>query len=317
LLKKLRTIVGKDKQKTMQKITDRVNEKLASPVWALILTITACLAIIFAAVFPDRTLLIWILGFLAVGILGLLNLYSLFVRNHNLAFKKSWRYIGEINGLYKKSFDKIFIRTPDEKANEISTKMQADIASIQRDTVSAVLVRIAELFSVVIDRQCVATIKLITAGEKQNYFAESYARSVPMNFRDDSGVTLFEISAKSNIGFYTALTQYSDFGVSYFYSPNLLVDPPNYTNGRENFERFYRSTIIVAIAPPKGTRSATFPFDALGFLCIDTASTHRLNDAYHLDLLGGFADQMYNYLCVLGDVYSWAKPNLNDRDNNR
>jgi hypothetical protein len=78
----------------------------------------------------------------------------------------------------------------------------------------------------------------------------------------------------------------------------------NYRNERQDWKNFYRSAIVVPIRFVNRPAVGPVVSDDIGFLSVDTKSTHRLNDDYHLEYLAGLADQMYNFMSLMRGKYA-------------
>ncbi len=89
----------------------------------------------------------------------------------------------------------------------------------------------------------------------------------------------------ANTAFDKALQKRSEGTPSHFHFPDLTKEE-NYSNERQHYEKLYRSVIVVPIRGlNKGKDGTEEEDDMSGFVCVDTESTHRLNDGYHLQMM--------------------------------
>lgn len=111
---------------------------------------------------------------------------------------------------------------------------------------------------------------------------------------------------KDNTDFYSILSPNSQNRKSYFYQRNL----PNYAkelerngehycNSTDNWERYYKSTIVVPISVANKRlffNSRDDNYNVLGFLCIDSLSTDAFlekDERYNRDIAKAFAAELY------------------------
>ncbi len=196
----------------------------------------------------------------------------------------------DINHIYRDALSRLF-----------SNRTQPDpeqFLLVEREVLNSVCVKIANIFVNLIGRKCVVTVKLLTK-EDNRTFCFTWARSDRELLRDTSSVDWYEVGTGANTGFDEAL-KLRPASPSYFYSPDLIAMGPAYSNRREAWQRFYQSTIVVPIHHVVVSEKRT---EALGFLCVDTMSQHRLNETYHVQFLAAFADQMYNFLSLMRRRY--------------
>jgi len=222
-------------------------------------------------------------------------LYSFHIRQEISALRDMAKHIHRINHNYRDILKSTFSEQPTE-----SNKL--DIVGIEENTIKSVCQRIEKIFSRLIRKDCLVTVKLITKEADESRYCTTYARSEMQCERDDNGPFKFKIGAGDNLAFDTALCSNPE-GISRFFSSDLMKDLKRrkYTNQRQHFDRFYKSAIVVPIRYlcDKPTRHS----DDIGFLSVDTFSRNRFNDDFHVELLASFADQMYNFFCLLRGKY--------------
>ena len=138
-------------------------------------------------------------------------------------------------------------------------------------------------------------------------FCATYQRSEENCERDAWSPKEFEVKTGLNTAFDRALI-YAPAKISHFHSPDLTKEK-DYRNQRDNWSHIYQSAIVVPIRcidhSKVGTKNES---DDLGFLCIDTLSTNRLNDTWHIELMASFADQMYNFVSLMRGRYALTPP---------
>lgn len=226
----------------------------------------------------------------------ILYTYSLRIRAENLALHQTAKKIHEINHLYR---DKLF----DSLSANGTPRAEDDLLAIEADTLKSVCQRIERIFSSLIGKECLVTVKLITVEDTGKRYANTYVRSVDNCERDAEGKPAFEVGTNANPGFDHALRIRNDGNPSHYYSPDLTKEK-DYYNERTNFSKYYRSAIVVPIRYRRKDKAGTpEETDDIGFLSIDTTSTNRLNSGSHVQFLAAFADQMYNFISLMRGRY--------------
>ena len=220
--------------------------------------------------------------------------YSVLIRQENLIFEQIPQKIHEVNHIYRNKLREVFSgKNPIDK--------RSDLVDIEESVLRSVCQRIEKIFSRLVGDDCVVTIKLITTKNGQR-LAETYIRSIDDCPRDDKGFSSYEIGTGENTAFDEALKIEVNNKVSHFYSPDLEKDKKEkkYNNQRSNFGEYYRSAIVVPIRCKTGANAT----DDIGFLCVDTKAINRLKPGYQVHLMASFADQMYNFMCLMRGNYS-------------
>jgi hypothetical protein len=243
------------------------------------------------------------LGKLAFGFsLALLMLgyhYSIRVRVENLALRDMAKHFYEINEIYKSELRSSFFG-PRPVTNQ-DALLTAEVKALR-----AVCQRTAQIFARAIHRDCMVTVKLVTR-ENGRLSAHTYARSQELSGRDQPERAKFSVGTGRNTGFDQALISKADGRPSYFFSPDLSKVPADYSNERQHFLKFYRSTLVVPIRGQKSSgHDPDADLDHIGYLCVDTRSAHRLNDNNHLYMLAALGHQMYNFMSLMRGRYTVA-----------
>jgi hypothetical protein len=224
--------------------------------------------------------------------------YSVRVREQILAWQKVCPLIHNINHTYRDVLSAAF--------GEQVVNTDADSGQkSERATVMVACQKIASIFSAITLRECTVTVKLINKNPNNVWVCQTYARSDLNSVRDQNRLMNFSINTGENTAFDSALAL-APCGISHFFSADLskMKKDGLYRNQRDDFERYYRSALVVPIRC-RDNQKAGQPgaSNDIGFLCVDTLSTNRLNDRYHLALLAALADQLYNYLSLTRGHY--------------
>jgi hypothetical protein len=244
-----------------------------------------------------RLLALICFGIAAAAFAGV-AIYSIRVRQENKQFREACKTLHRINHDYRDTLSATFsgaAHTPDLATAAKFSELR---------TLKSACQKIAKIYSGLTHCDCTVTVKLIT-NEAGNTFCETHARSEEISERDCSQPARFEVKTGLNTAFDKALV-YNAGKISHFFSADLQAEAKagHYRNQRDNWSDYYLCAIIVPIrcvtVPKNGTPIAS---DDIGFLCVDTTSPHRLNDDYHLELLAGFADQMYNFMSLMRGKY--------------
>ena len=179
-----------------------------------------------------------------------------------------------------------------------------DLLEKEKQVLHAICQRIENIYSRVIHRDCLVTIKLVVKEADGKHFAHTYVRSLDKCIRDEPTRIKYEIGSGQNTAFDTAIQKRPNGIPSHFFSANLAKEK-DYCNQRQHFSNFYNSTIVVPIRGiNKGRENTDNEFDMVGFLCVDTRSKNRLNDGYHLQMLSSLAGQMYNFMSLMRGKYT-------------
>lgn len=222
--------------------------------------------------------------------------FSLKVRGENIALRNLSETFCEINKLYRDNLRESF-------AKENPSFDPADLAAKERTVLQAVCQRIENIYSRVMRRNCMVTIKLMTKTNGK-MFAETYVRSQQLCGREDQCRLKYSVGTGENTAFDEAAKHRADGRPQHFYSGNLLKEV-GYSNERQHYDRFYKSALVVPILGINGGKEGTSEeFDLVGFLCVDTLVVNHLNDGYHLYMLSALASQMYNYISLMRGNYT-------------
>lgn len=234
---------------------------------------------------------------LALAMLSVGYIYSIKVRSENIVLRDLSRVFSEINIIYRnRLFESFAAHSPITNPGEL--------LDTEKCVLRAVCQRIASgIFSRVINRPCMVTIKLASEHNGKSY-AQTYVRSQDECDRDHDVHIKYWLLTGENTAFDEALKNRTDGKVSHYYSPNILREH-GYSNQRQHFDRYYKSVLVVPMrGERKDRKGTTDEFDLIGFLCVDTLSTNRLNNGYHLHMLSALASQMYNFISLMRGRYT-------------
>ena len=226
------------------------------------------------------------------------SIYSIRVRQENRAFRECVKALHRINHDYRDTLCAIFRHTghkPDLQHRDYATESE-------RKTVKSVCQKIAKIYTGLTHSDCTVTVKLVTRlGEKM--MCETYERSEENCRRDAGPIRQFEINTGANTAFDKAI-MYTSEATSHFHSSDLMAEN-SYRNQRDHWADYYRSCIVVPIRSVYLDKIGSKDYsDDIGFLCVDTMSTYRLNNTWNVELLAAFADQMYNFICLMRGKYA-------------
>jgi hypothetical protein len=218
------------------------------------------------------------------------------VNRENWRLKQCAYELHAINHIYRDALSRLF--SPRMKGDSLTTE---DILRIEREILTSVTTKIANIFWNLTGKKCTVTVKLL-AKQSGEQFCFTWARSGHELYREVASVETYRVGTGENTGFDEAL-KFRDSAPSHFYSGDLLKDSrrSKYRNQRPGWENLYRGTIVVPIRHVLPQKKES---DVLGFLCLDTLSRNRLNGTYHVQYLAAFADQMYNFVSIMRRKYS-------------
>lgn len=284
----------------MRKVTSEAR-KVASNPWFVILASVSSIAGFFWYLHDRVVQYPPVLSglYFAISLLVLLAgiFYSLKVRSENVALRDIAFTFNEINHIYRDSLKDMFggndpIYNPE------------DLLAEEERVLRSVCQRIENIFIRVTNRNCMVTIKLLLKECDGRYFAHTYVRSLEKSGRDKPERKKYEVGTGANTAFDKALQKRPDGIPSHFFSPDLTKEE-GYFNERQHYDKLYRSAIVVPIrGVNKGKEGTNEEYDMIGFLCVDTRSTHRLNGGYHLQMVSSLAGQMYNFMSLMRGKYT-------------
>lgn len=283
----------------MKPITSKAT-KVANNPWFMVVaglsSIIAFVGYLYDKTTPEPSTLGLAALVCTLAILSIGYVYSIKVRSENIALRGLSEVFYEINLIYKNTLYQLF-------SGSAPVTNPTDLLTEEERVLRSVCQRIENIFASVIGRNCMVTVKLITK-ENSKYYAHTYVRSQELSKRDSSEKLKFVVGTGDNNGFDKALSNRSDGLPLHFYSPDLQKDT-DYSNQRQHYYRHYRSTLVVPICGEnKGKEGTPDQFDRVGFLCVDTLSTNRLNNRYHLYMLSALANQMYNFMSLMRGKYT-------------
>lgn len=285
----------------MNSIERKAHNVAANP-WFIVLG-TLCSILSFFWVFYEEindklsVLAVVSLGFsLVVFLAGVV--YSLTVRSENKALKKVSETFSDINHVYRDALFGVF--GSENPVTDLDTLIE-----LEKDILKSVCQRIGQIFSILIGVECMATVKMIVRESDERIYAQTHVRSVDNHKRDTPERKKYSINTGENTAFDEALKKRADGGLSYFWSTDLTKEGENYANQRLHYSKYYRSTIVVPIRGHNKDREGHLDeFDLIGFLCIDTKSTNRLKNGYHIHIMTSLAGQMYNFMSLMRGKYT-------------
>jgi len=274
-------------------LTTKIAKRITINPWVNLIIAIASLAGIACALqehfiaqtTSSQPLIIFLVALCLFAILFIANLFF-FIENRRL--KDIADRFREINSIYR---DNLFNCFYGDLYITDSTKLM----SIEKETITAVCQRISHIFSTIIGKDCVVTVKLLTnTGSK--WSVNTYTRSENHSEREKTNPKEFEVNTGQNTALDQAIQPDTTGRLQHFYSADLRKHK-NYTNQRPQYLKYYQSTLLVPIQSP-GVESIS-DRDDIGFLCVDTRSRNRLNNGHHLNMLAALSDQMYNFMSLM------------------
>jgi hypothetical protein len=253
---------------------------------------------------PQMTVWVVLLGASLAFFVGA-GIYTVKVRQENREFCKFMGTLHQINHDYRDALSAAFKFNP-ASSNATEEGYVKYLDKWEEKTIKGVCQKIAEFYTAFTHCKCTVTVKLIKQLDGKT-FCSSYARSEENCKRDTWEPMDFEVGTGRNTAFDKALL-YASATISHFHSWDLAKET-DYRNQRDNWGNIYKSAIVVPIRSVNRERLGTQQSsDDIGFLCVDTPATQRLNNTWHVELLAGFADQMYNFFCLMRGRYTLKTP---------
>ena len=283
----------------MKVLTTKIN-KIASSPWFVVVG-TLCSIAGFAWLLYDElqensTLASIIFFSISLVIMLAGYAYSFKVRVDLIASRDISEIFCEINHIYRDTLKNLF-----SDDNPISDPEY--LLSEEEETLKAICQRVDDLFTRLIGRDCSVTIKLLY-NENGKSYATTLTRSEDKSIRDKTHRKKYEVGTGDNSAFDAALQKKNGNKEAHYFSPNLKKET-DYTNQRSDYIKYYKSTLIVPIRSTNfGKEGTNEEFDNIGLLCIDTMSTNRLNNRYHLNMLLSLSNQMYNFISLMRGKYT-------------
>lgn len=275
--------------------------KLAENPWFIILASLASIAgffwYLYDRVVEHPPILSGVVFAVALLLLLVGIFYSLKIRSENFSLRDVASTFNEINHIYRDSLKDMFGGTdPIDKPEDLLAEEERVLRSVCQ--------RVENIFIKLTNRDCMVTVKLLLTEADGRHFAHTYVRGLENCVRDKPGPKKYEVGTGANTGFDEALRKRPDGVPSHFYSPDLTKEEV-YFNERQHYEKLYRSAIVVPIrGVNKGKEGTDEEYDMIGFLCVDSQSTHRLNAGYHLQIVSSLAGQMYNFMSLMRGKYT-------------
>lgn len=235
-----------------------------------------------------NVLIVFIIGtiiFLSFGF------YSLKIRDDNKNLQDiAWNFKA-INTIYRDALTECF-------AGNSPMSDKSLLMPIEKQTIIAICQRIAQIYSKIISKDCMVTVKVLTREENRLY-ATTYGRSLSNCDRDTTEPTKFAVNEGMNTAFDKGLMKDSSGGIPHFYSADLTKHK-NYRNERQDYLDCYKSALLV---PIRKVATRNHQGEDIGFLSVDTKSRNRLNNEHHLVMLAALSDQMYNFFSLMRGKY--------------
>lgn len=240
-----------------------------------------------------------IVFFISFVFLLIAYIYSIRVRVEITVLRDISRTFNQINHIYRDTLSEMF-------SGDAPTTDPVDLLAEERVTLLSVCQRVSNIFTRVIRHDCMITVKLFTIDDDNKKFASTYVRSQEKCDRDKIEMVKFSVGTAENTAFDEAVRPRTDGKPSHYFSPDLTKEAKNgYSNQRQHFQRYYRSTLVVPIRGKNhGKEGTDDEYDMIGYLCIDTLAANRLKDGFHLQMLSSLAGQMYNFMSLMRGRYT-------------
>lgn len=144
--------------------------------------------------------------------------------------------------------------------------------------------------------------------EKATVITFCRSKNTDKTRKANDGVHKKSIKIKENTDFYDILDEESENTNSYFYQGNLPQYDKDlrkagkkYRNTTEDYEKYYKGTIVVPIRVNKSHLyyvSENSGYDIVGFLCVDSLSTNAFRNAEldkdnNTNIVKSFAAEIY------------------------
>jgi len=230
----------------------------------------------------------------AIIIFSIINIYSLKVRFDYRNLQDIAKYFREINSIYREALYSTFWETT--KPLTLDERLAKE-----ESTLKSICQMISKIFTKMLSgKECTVTIKLLTDEDDGISYATTYVRNHEICERDVDDHHMYEVNTGRNSGLDQALKNSPAGKLSYFHSADLAKES-NYTNQRDDYLSWYKSTIVVPIRCPqrRGGRSP----QNYGFLTIDTMTRHRLDNGHHVVMLSALAEQIFNFMAFMRGDY--------------
>jgi hypothetical protein len=232
----------------------------------------------------------------AIILFSIAHGYSLKVRFDNQNLQDIAKYFREINSIYREALYCTFW----ENAKRLPLDERL---ATEKSTLKSICQIISKIFTKLLaGKECTVSIKLLTDEDDGLSYATTYVRNQESSERDIDDHHKYEVNTGRNSGLDQALKNSPAGKLSYFHSADLSKEKASgYTNQRNDYVEWYKSTIVVPIRCPqrRGERSP----QNYGFLTIDTMTRHRLNNGHHVVILSALAEQVFNFMAFMRGDY--------------
>jgi len=198
--------------------------------------------------------------------------------------------ISRLNRLYQ-TFNKIHLVSHKLRtALHESIVRKTDSAELQEakemHTLEDVCNQIEMLFSKLVHDDCVVCVTFVSVKDKELCFLAAHSASL----LNKAAFEEIKISQATRLHKVHVYDQSDGENVLHYYSADVTKETDYKDPNREH--QPYRATIVVPIRCACITDHQVF----LGFLKVQTAKPRRLNDEWHVKLIGAFADQIFLFL---------------------
>lgn len=247
---------------------------------------------VWAGVTPSTGAIVILI--ITVLLFAVTHFYSLKIRIDNQNLEEIAKYFRMINSAYRENLHNTFWNS----GNSYSLD---DRLRTEKETLRGVCQLISRIYSrLLYGKECTTTVKLLTEDEDNISFATQYVRSRNFSERDENDLEKYEVNTGRNTGLDEALKVRPNGKLSYFHSADLSKEV-GYENQRSNYNRWYKSAIIVPIRCPskRGERNTR----TYGILAVDTMTRHRLNNTHHIEMLTALSEQMFNFMALMRGDY--------------
>jgi hypothetical protein len=213
--------------------------------------------------------------------------------------KRSFGKVHDLNHLYRDTLALTNAKMLQMAGADAKEKVNELLARTEEETISKVLVIIADQFSLLINRQVVVTFWRYM--EETNSCIEQETSA-----HGKDATRPFRARERFDVAHNSVFRSCQSFKgkCCHFYSDDINDahdSKEGYEDERPDYKEHYQAVLSVPIR---------FTFeeldDKLGYLQVDTKSRYRLNDVEHLYLLSAYADQLYNFLSLVRRNFLFA-----------
>jgi hypothetical protein len=269
----------------MNKGLSLLEPALKGYLWGLVGSLLLSVALVAAVLLSVGVLAPWtVLLIVCATVVSLvLQIGTYITRKDYHRYRRIAYQLHNINHLYRDVLGAFYI----EPSQEIDER---ELYAIELRTLEKACRHISNAFLLATGKTCSTIVYTVATNDSNAQVAMLWACSDLNTARERLQPTVeFDLNRDSR---FKALV---GFSASRYYCTDITSEK-DYHDSLQDFERFYRSVMVVPLRSATSDEKSGEKPEVIGFLSVDCPSAKRLNNKDHLELLSAFADQMFTFI---------------------